>query len=1070
VREVIDPKGFTLLYGYDDTVATYRMSTLDSFGYASAAVWDLRFGTVTETTDLNGNKEQFQVDDLGRPVAVFGPYDVGTHAPTIVLQYSLQPGAPNIAPTWALTRHKDVLHPGDPIDTVSFVDGLGRMIQTKKDLERDDGTGARQVGMAVSGAVTFDARGQVASTGQPTFDTGPATSYVAAPPEHPTSYRHDVLSRLTEVDAPGVGPTRFAYGVEALDGIVRLRKTTTDAQGKVHKVLTSVRDETVAVIERNTIAGARKTLVTRYAYNPLSELVRVIDAKGNTTAAAYDTLGQRVAVDSPDSGRIEYRFDLSGNMAAKETANLRARGELIRYEYTYNRLDAIDYPESEDVTYVYGEPGASDNRAGRIVARTDGSGTEERFYGKLGETVRTVATFVGQTAGQPPTQATTEFTIDSFGRVLSMLYPDGEVLTYGYDRGGLLQKVEGQKAGERYGYIEQLGYNELEQRVRVKYGNGVETRYAYEPETRRLSDLDTNTQHGAKIQRLHYTYDLLGNILGLRNDIPAQRPNAYGGPTEQSFQYDDLDQLVGATGDYRVAPSQRRQYAMQLGYDEIGNIVRKAQSDVSVKPSGQGVVQKPTSYDFAYAYGSSRPHAATHVGDRTYHFDGNGNQTGWHDDRSGQQRTIVWNEEDRPSSIADTGQTTTFLYNAEGQRTHKIGQQGETVYVNQFYTVKNGQIATKHVFAGDSRVASQVAQSSGNGTPEERLLYFYHPDHLGSTSYVTDEDGEVFQHEEYFPFGETWVTEQANTERTPYLFNGKELDEELGLYDFGARYYDPRLSQWLSPDPILAQYLDGAPAGGVYRPINLGLYTYTWNNPLVLVDPTGCWPSLADLKARATRAGDAALGFGYGLAAGGVPLVGNVLGALPPPRTTEAFQQGKGVGQITGGVAQMIAGGTTFGGSVAAGVAGTAATGGGGAPVFVVLSAEGATAGAAMVASGMVAVAQGIQTLQMAATSSSGGSSGGSAAGGGGRGANNLKPDPAAGGAHSTVKRGPDGATSNYGTYEPNPKNPSGFQEVKRVDVTGRPHRNPDGTIVPTPHVKEAGAKGVRPATPEELP
>ena len=73
--------------------------------------------------------------------------------------------------------------------------------------------------------------------------------------------------------------------------------------------------------------------------------------------------------------------------------------------------------------------------------------------------------------------------------------------------------------------------------------------------------------------------------------------------------------------------------------------------------------------------------------------------------------------------------------------------------------------------------------------------------------------------------------------------------------------------------------------------------------------------------------------------------------------------------------------------------------------------------------------------------------------------------------AHVTIfKRGPDGKVSNYATYEPNPKNPSGFQEVKRVDVTGRPHRNPDGTIVPTPHVKEAGTKGVRPAKPEELP
>ena len=71
-------------------------------------------------------------------------------------------------------------------------------------------------------------------------------------------------------------------------------------------------------------------------------------------------------------------------------------------------------------------------------------------------------------------------------------------------------------------------------------------------------------------------------------------------------------------------------------------------------------------------------------------------------------------------------------------------------------------------------------QGKGNGSgPEvfEADQYFYHPDHLGSSSYVTDVDGEIFQHLEYFPFGETWVEESSNTQRTPYLFTGKELDE-----------------------------------------------------------------------------------------------------------------------------------------------------------------------------------------------------------------------------------------------------------------------------------------------------
>ncbi|MBK8214302.1 MAG: hypothetical protein IPK71_11190 [Myxococcales bacterium] len=89
---------------------------------------------------------------------------------------------------------------------------------------------------------------------------------------------------------------------------------------------------------------------------------------------------------------------------------------------------------------------------------------------------------------------------------------------------------------------------------------------------------------------------------------------------------------------------------------------------------------------------------------------------------------------------------------------------------------------------------------------------------------------------------------------------------------------------------------------------------------------------------------------------------------------------------------------------------------------------------------------------------------------GGGRGKNRLTPDPAAQGPHSTFKRGPNGQISNYATYESNPKNPSGFDLGKRVDVTGSPHRNPNGTQVPTPHVHESGTNGARPARPDELP
>ncbi|AUX27735.1 uncharacterized protein SOCEGT47_083330 [Sorangium cellulosum] len=168
--------------------------------------------------------------------------------------------------------------------------------------------------------------------------------------------------------------------------------------------------------------------------------------------------------------------------------------------------------------------------------------------------------------------------------------------------------------------------------------------------------------------------------------------------------------------------------------------------------------------------------------------------------------------------------------------------------------------------------------------------------------------------------------------------------------------------------------------GGVYRPINMGLYTYTWNNPLVLTDPTGQWPTAEEIEAGLARAGDTVLGFSYGFVLGATPVVGNMAGFLPPPRDTESFRLGMGAGQIAGGVVQMAAGGAIAGGSAAGGVAATVGSGGTAAPVAVPVAVAGVEAAGVLIASGSAAVMQGAVTMQMAAT---GGNKGGSSAAGG---------------------------------------------------------------------------------------
>jgi RHS repeat-associated protein len=107
-------------------------------------------------------------------------------------------------------------------------------------------------------------------------------------------------------------------------------------------------------------------------------------------------------------------------------------------------------------------------------------------------------------------------------------------------------------------------------------------------------------------------------------------------------------------------------------------------------------------------------------------------------------------------------------------------------------------------------------------------MYFYHPDHLGSSTFLTDANGNAYQFFLNLPFGET-MAEQRGSQyyQTPYKFNGKELDEETGLYYYGARYYDPKASIWLSTDPKAEKYPHVNP------------YAYTFQNPINYLDPDG---------------------------------------------------------------------------------------------------------------------------------------------------------------------------------------------------------------------------------------
>ena len=92
-----------------------------------------------------------------------------------------------------------------------------------------------------------------------------------------------------------------------------------------------------------------------------------------------------------------------------------------------------------------------------------------------------------------------------------------------------------------------------------------------------------------------------------------------------------------------------------------------------------------------------------------------------------------------------------------------------------------------------------------NDTTKEET-FFYHSDHLGSTSYITDDKVNITQYDAYLPYGELLVDEHSSSEELPYKFNGKQFDEETGLYYYGARYLNPITSLWYGVDRFKEKY------------------------------------------------------------------------------------------------------------------------------------------------------------------------------------------------------------------------------------------------------------------------
>ena len=816
--------------------------------------------------------------------------------------------------------------------------------------------------VVTSGRVVYDPFGRAVKVYHPTVDTDSVDDFIAAiDAVDPTITKYDVLDRPVRVIYPDGTETNTSYRVEDHALVTHV----TDALSNETETHVSGSGHTLKSIQFD---GAEQ-IVTQFTYDGIGRLVEVMDADTNVTVSEYDMGDRRVRVIHPASGETTFTYDVLGNVLTRQTANLRDSALFIEYTYDRGRLVSVNYPEhpENNVRYYYGGANDPDNAKGRLCLRLDATGGEQYAYDDMGnvkETVRTV-TVPNEDVGT----FKTEFEYDSFGKLLSLTYPDGEKVCYWYDGSGQLTEVYVKERKNGYRYVEEIGYDKFGDRVYMRYGNGAETEYAYNDEMRRLDSLSLASPH-TTLKRI-YGYDAVGNILSVTNSGTGL---LHDFPVSHTYVYDNLYRLTEAHG---TTGSAQTGYDLSMSYDNMYRITGKTQDIRQTGIQFAGTLN--AGYDLAYAYDRTpgrrfRMSSVSDVNYRTvgdpedgdyideehfYEYDPNGNilhvNTGrWK--RDGVERELSreekfrWDEENRLMAISQDGYVSNYWYDGDGERVIKehggnqavfvnSGQDGVltdtrqfTIYPSAYLTVHNGSWYTKHIYIGSERIASRMGTMldalsetfeanailagenvfedmdyddrcdtlarvmrsnyayfdlpyNGYNRHGEEMVstppqsgdpgilgaggarhywmladadaadadteggegggpsrgprraenvnyngnrYFYHSDHLGSSSLITDASGNVTQQIDYLPYGEVFLEKRANVDyATPYKFNGKELDEETGLYYYGARYMNPRLSIWYATDPLQEKNSD------------VSSYSYCHNNPCSRFDLDG---------------------------------------------------------------------------------------------------------------------------------------------------------------------------------------------------------------------------------------
>lgn len=567
---VKDAKGRTVTTRYDSIYHMYPDLVTNDLLQTQSATYDPKTGQVLTSTDPNGQVSTRVYDTFGRAKQAFGPYDDSSH-PVAWYEYDLSSIPVKVT---AYAREENNTDDSNKIRTTyTFSDGLGKTIEVKSDAQDP----AKQI---ISNVVVYNNRGLTDSKFFSYLITQVTdrAKYVAPDFTQPkASFQYDPVGRVIKTINPDNTYSTTTYA--------RLVTTFTDENGHQKRSTKDVYGRVFKIEEFN----GDSVYTTTYTYNTLDSLTKTVDTLGNTATIQYDSLGRKISMNDPDTGAWGYLYDEVGNLKSQTDA----KGQTITFTYdNLNRLTKKTYPSGASVIYTYdiypaGIPSGPDV-TGRLTSVTDASGMTLFYYDRIGREIKTLKTV-------DSVSYTTLRSYDALGRLISVTSPDGEVITYTYNRQGGIDRVAGSRT-----YVSSVTYSATGQMLSLTYGNGVVTNYQYDPNTLRLTHLTTQDSQSTKLQDLGYTFDNIGNVKTLTDASPT-------GTNTQSFEYDDLYRLTNSTG--------AGYGAISYQYDPIGNMTQKGDLTLSYPNTG-----------------ATRPHAVKTVvrnGQTIYTptYDANGNMT-----------------------------------------------------------------------------------------------------------------------------------------------------------------------------------------------------------------------------------------------------------------------------------------------------------------------------------------------------------------------------------------------------------------------------------------------------------